>query len=339
MTHDLNGMGLRRAAPVRGLVSVIIPAHNAGAWIAETLASGRAQTYREVETIVVDDGSSDDTAEVAESLGTAIIRTRGAGPGSARNAGMVAARGEFLQFLDADDLLTPDKVRRQVTVLEATGAEVAWEPFDYLVRPSPNAEFNRGQRVCPELGDDLAASLLSTRGFVQIGAMLIRRSPHSDCVWFPTAREAVEDVRYVIELALAGATFVSSDVGQPGLLYRQHGGPRLSTTRPVVSFARGCADNAIWAQHHWEEHGGLTAPRRAALADAYAFAARQLAAHDPVAFEDVAARGLALGAEFTSRLPTRVRLLTRLVGYYRAEKLATRWRRIRRPDRSVGADA
>ena len=338
MTHDLNGMGLRRAAPARGLVSVIIPALNAGAWIAETLASVRAQTYRDVETVVVDDGSSDATAEVAESLGAAVIRTHGAGPGGARNAGMAAARGEFLQFLDADDLLSPEKVSRQVTVLEATDAEVAWEPFDYLVRASPNAEFTRGQRVCPELGDDLAASLLSTRGFVQIGAMLVRRSAHSDCVWFPTARGAVEDIRYVVELALAGATFVSSDVGQPGLLYRQHGGRRYST-RPVVSFARGCADNAIWAQSHWEEHGGLTAPRRAALADAYAFAARQLAAHDPVAFEDVAARGLALGAEFTSRLPTQVRLLTRLVGYHRAEKLATRWRRIRRPGRSVGADA
>jgi len=337
MAHDLIGMGLR-PAPVHGLVSVIIPAHNAGAWIAETLASVTEQTYRDVETVVVDDGSSDATAQVAESFGATVVRTRGAGPGGARNLGMAAARGAFLQFLDADDLLTPKKIGRQVAVLDATGGEVAWEPFDHLVQAAPNAPFTRGRRVCPELGDDLAASLLSSRGFVQIGAMLIRRTPRTDAVWFPTARGAVEDIRYVVELALVGARFVSTHTEDAGLLYRQHGGVRYST-RPVVSFARGCADNAVWAQRYWEQHGGLTADRRAALAEAYAFAARQLAPHDPAAFEEVAARGLALGPEFTKRLPSRLRLLTRLIGYRRAERLATQWRRMRSPDRSLGVDA
>ena len=336
MTHDLNGMGLR-PTPVNGLVSVIIPAHNAGAWIAETLTSVKTQTYRDVEAVVVDDGSSDTTAQVAESFGATVIRTHGAGPGGARNMGMAAARGAFLQFLDADDLLAPGKIRRQVAVLDATGGEVAWEPFDHLVQAAPNAPFACGRRVYPDIGDDLAASLLSSRGFVQIGALLIRRSPRTDAVWFPTARGAVEDIRYVVELALVGAPFASTDTEDVGLLYRQHGGARYST-RPVVSFARGCADNAVWTQRYWEQHGGLTAPRRAALAEAYAFAARQLAEYDLAAFEDVAARGLALGPEFTKRLPSRLRLLTRLVGYRRAERLATQWRRMRRPDRSLGVD-
>jgi hypothetical protein len=338
MTNRPIGTALRRVEPVPGLVSIVVPAHNAGEWVAETLASAMAQSYRDVEIIVVDDGSSDATAQVAESLGATVVRARGAGPGGARNAGMAAARGEFLQFLDADDLLAPEKIERQVTVLDTADGDVAWESFDYLVQHAPNAPFVPGERVAPEIGADLAASLLSARGFVQIGAMLIRRSAHTDAVWFPTTRGAVEDIRYVVELALAGARFVSSDVGRPGLLYRQHAGPRYST-RPVVSFARGCADNAAWAQRYWEEHGGLTAPRRAALADAYAFAARQLAAHDRAAFDDVAARGLALGPDFTRRLPARVRLLSRIVGYHRAEMLATRWRRLRRADRSLRADA
>ena len=338
MTHRPIAPALRRAEPVRGLVSVIIPAHNAGAWLGETLASVTAQTYGDLEIIVVDDGSSDTTAQLAESLGATVVRTRGAGPGGARNAGMAAANGEFLQFLDADDLLAPQKIERQVTVLDTADGDVAWESFDYLVQHAPNASFTLGPHVNPELGPDLAASLLSTRGFVQIGAMLIRRSARTDAVWFPTTPGAVEDIRYVVELALTGARFLSSDVGRPGLLYRQHAGPRYST-RPVVSFAKGCADNAAWAQRYWEQHGGLTVPRRAALADAYAFAARQLAPHDRLAFDDVAARGLALGPDFTRRLPTRVRLLTRLMGYHRAEMLATRWRRLRRANRSVGADA
>ena len=166
--------------------------------------------------------------------------------------------------------------------------------------------------------------------------MLVRRTARTDAVWFPERAGAVEDVRYVMELALSGARFVSTDVGERGLLFRQHTGPRYST-RPTASFARNCADNAMWGVGYWRQHGGLTPHRRAALGEAYAFAARQLAAHDPVAFADVAARGLALGSEFTRRLPGRVRLLSRLVGYPRAEMIASRWRRMRRSERPAGA--
>jgi hypothetical protein len=330
-----NDVGWRRPDAVQRLVSVIIPAHDAEAWLPETIASVTTQTYQSIELVVVDDGSADATVATAERLGAVVVRTRGAGPGGARNLGMSAARGEFLQFLDADDLLTPSKIARQVAVLDESGADVAWEPFHHLVPSAPNVGFTVGRRVVPELGPDLAASLLTSSGFVQIGALLVRRSPRTDAVWFPEVAGAIEDVRYAVELALRGACFVSSDVGEPGLFYRQHPGHRYST-RPMASFARGCADNAAWAERYWHKHGGLTAPRRAALGEAYAFAARQLAAHDPLAFADVAARGLALGSDFTRRLPGRVRLLSRLVGYPRAEMIASSWRRIRRTARPAG---
>ncbi len=328
MWADPNDVARRRPDTVRGLVSVIIPAHNAEAWLTETMRSVAAQTYPRTEVLVVDDASTDATRAIAARLGAIVVETRGAGPGGARNAGMRAARGEFLQFLDADDLLGPAKVARQVSGLTESGGDVAWEPFHHLAA-EPNGEYAVGRRIVPELGPDLAASLLTSRGFVQIGALLVRRTARTDAVWFPDAVGAVEDVRYVVELALSGAVFVATDADEPGLLYRQHTGSRYST-RPVASFARGCADNAAWAERYWEQHGGLTAPRRAALGEAYAFAARQLAAHDPAAFSEVAERGLALGPEFTRRLPGRVRLLARVVGYPRAEMIASSWRRIRR---------
>ncbi|HEX6048006.1 MAG TPA: glycosyltransferase [Gemmatimonadaceae bacterium] len=328
MRGDPNDVARRRADTVRGLVSVIIPAHDAEAWLAETIGSVATQTYPHTEVIVVDDASTDATRAIAARLGAIVVETRGAGPGGARNAGMKAARGEFLQFLDADDLLAPAKVARQVSALTASGADVAWEPFHHLAA-EPNGEYAVRRRVVPELGPDLAASLLASEGFVQIGALLVRRTARTDAVWFRETAGAVEDVRYAVELALSGAVFVGTDTGEPGLLYRQHTGPRYST-RPMVSFARGCAENAAWAEQYWEQHGGLTAPRRAALGEAYAFAARQLAAHDPAAFDEVASRGLALGPEFLGRLPGRVRLLARVVGYQRAELIATSWRRIRR---------
>ena len=330
-THGPDHAGLRREDAVPGLVSVIVPAYNAERWIAETLTSIRAQTYEPIETIVVDDGSTDGTAHIASASGALVVSTHGAGPGGARNAGLTRARGEFIQFLDADDLLATAKVARQVAVLDESGADVAWEPFHDLVPVpnTPNAVFTVGRRIVPELGADLAASLLSSRGFVQIGALLIRRSPRTDAVWFVPGRDVVEDVRYTVALAMAGARFVSSESDDLGLLFRQHTGPRYST-RPVASFARGCADNAMWAQAYWERHGGLTPPRRAALSEAYAFAARQLATVDRVSFEQAAERGTALGRDFMRQLPARVRWLSRIVGYPKAESIASSWRRVRR---------
>src|SRR4029078_1537237 len=101
---------------------------------------------------------------------------------------------------------------------------------------------------------------------------------------------------------MARARLVSSESEELGLLYLQHTGVRYST-RPMASFARGCAQNAIWAQEYWEHQGGLTPPRRGALRQAYAFAARQLASIDRESFERAASRGLKFGPEFIRHLP------------------------------------
>jgi glycosyltransferase involved in cell wall biosynthesis len=312
-----------------GVVSVIIPAFNAERWIADTIASVRDQTHPAAEVIVSDDGSTDATVAIASAAADRVTQGNGGGPGGARNAGMRVARGEFLQFLDADDLLAPDKLARQVAVLSSSGADVAWEAYHYLLPGSgPNEGFVVGQRVAPDLGPDLEASLLTARGFVQIGALLIRRSPRTNAIRFAEGREVVEDVRYMVELAMAGARFVSSESEEPGLLFRQHTGARYST-RPAASFARGCAANADWARAYWEREGPLTPARRAALSEAYAFAARQLALTDSGAFHRVASRGMSLGPDFLRHLPARLRWLSKLVGYERAESLAVRWRRAR----------
>lgn len=102
------------------LVSVIIPAHNASRWIAETLASVAKQSWRRIETIVVDDGSDDDTAGVVTNVAESsvqLVRQVNRGASAARNRGLAESRGELIQFLDADDLLSPDKIALQVRAL------------------------------------------------------------------------------------------------------------------------------------------------------------------------------------------------------------------------------
>jgi glycosyltransferase involved in cell wall biosynthesis len=118
------------------LVSILIPCHNAAPWIAETLRSAQAQTWPRLEIIVVDDGSTDDSAALAargDPARVRVIRQPQAGAAAARQRALEAAQGDFLQYLDADDLLAPDKVERQVALLRTAGpgavATARWGRF------------------------------------------------------------------------------------------------------------------------------------------------------------------------------------------------------------------
>jgi glycosyltransferase involved in cell wall biosynthesis len=108
------------------LVSIIIPTYNRAATIAVSVASALAQTYQPIEVIVVDDGSDDDTASALSDYADRIrlIRQKNAGPSAARNRGVAESRGDIIAFLDSDDAWLPDKIRRQVELMEQAGADM-----------------------------------------------------------------------------------------------------------------------------------------------------------------------------------------------------------------------
>jgi glycosyltransferase involved in cell wall biosynthesis len=99
-------------------VSVVVPAYNSDEFVGEAVESALSQTYPPIEVIVVDDGSTDDTARVLELLGDRIklVRQENAGVAAARNTGIAVARGELFAFLDADDAWVPEKLDRQVQI-------------------------------------------------------------------------------------------------------------------------------------------------------------------------------------------------------------------------------
>jgi glycosyltransferase involved in cell wall biosynthesis len=139
-----------------GLVSTIIPVHNRPSLLTEAVASVLAQTYRPIEVIVVDDGSTDETGREAEALAErhsevrAIHRQNG-GPGAARETGRLAASGEFIQYLDSDDLLLPRKFEFQVSGLRQYGdCAVSYGKtrfYTYGERPTDVAWKRTGERV------------------------------------------------------------------------------------------------------------------------------------------------------------------------------------------------
>jgi glycosyltransferase involved in cell wall biosynthesis len=132
-----------------GLVSVVVPVYNRAAMLRAAVASALAQTYRRVEVVIVDDGSTDDTPRAADELAQThaevrVLHQRNGGPGPARTTGQLAARGEFIQFLDSDDALLPRKFELQVAGLRAhpeCGASYGWtrvmlEDGSLLANPS-----------------------------------------------------------------------------------------------------------------------------------------------------------------------------------------------------------
>lgn len=134
-------------------VSVIIPTWNRAAWLTPTVQSALAQTVPPMEVIVVDDGSIDDTAEVAGRFGDRIryLRQENAGVAAARNAGARVARGDWLGFLDCEDLWEPQKLEIQLAVMEACRG-AGWCVTDCTVmdledRPTPGEQGFR--RVFP----------------------------------------------------------------------------------------------------------------------------------------------------------------------------------------------
>ncbi|MCD1571749.1 bifunctional glycosyltransferase/CDP-glycerol:glycerophosphate glycerophosphotransferase [Agromyces mediolanus] len=147
-----------RTEPRAGLLSIVVPMYGVEAYIDACLRSLMRQNYVDVEIIVIDDGSPDRSATIARSLGRRDPRIRvlsqpNAGLSAARNAGVAAARGEFLTFIDSDDTVDRHAFTQAVESLRATGSDFAVSPYRRLYRNAapPAAPWIRSAHAAPRL--------------------------------------------------------------------------------------------------------------------------------------------------------------------------------------------
>jgi teichuronic acid biosynthesis glycosyltransferase TuaG len=170
-------------------ISVVIPSYNAAKYLAETLESVRAQTFRNYEVIVVDDGSTDRTFDIAARFeGVRRLRQANRGAAAARNAGIGAARGAYVAFLDADDLWLPKKLEKQVAYLEQN-PKAAWIYSDARVFDSASGRTicRIGARIRLHEGEILRPLLL--RSFIPSATPVVRRDALFAAGLFDEARE------------------------------------------------------------------------------------------------------------------------------------------------------
>lgn len=203
-TEDAQGRGARTRAHAR--VSIIMPAFNAEPFIREAIESVLAQTYRDYELIVVDDGSTDGTLAAVETYrsGTQVLRQPHAGAVAARNYGIRQSAGELVAFLDADDLWLPGFLDAVVEAFDAraeVGAAYAWLRYiDPDGQPLPGGTQDR-------LWPDVLAQALH-HCFAVPSTLVVRRSRLDQVGLFDPELRGGEDRDLLIRLAAAGTVFV-----------------------------------------------------------------------------------------------------------------------------------
>jgi glycosyltransferase involved in cell wall biosynthesis len=210
-------------------VSVVIPAYNGDRYLAAAIDSVLDQTYQDYEIIVVDDGSTDNTAQVVKQYGKTVryLSQTNQGVAASRNLGLAAAMGDYIAFLDQDDLFLPHKLSSQVALLDGDAnlgmVNSGWQIYregDLSDRQEQNqAESQAAVKPWQQIPQLTATNLIIWKP-VFLGAMLFRRHWLERARGFNTTLEQTPDVDLVMRLAKIGCP--AAWVEQVTVKYRQH---------------------------------------------------------------------------------------------------------------------
>jgi glycosyltransferase involved in cell wall biosynthesis len=312
---------------VQDLASVIIPCFNAERWIAEAIDSCLGQTYQSVETIVIDDGSTDASRDILRLYGDKIRLECGPNRGgsSARNQGFALSQGEYIQFLDADDYLLAEKIERQVAFLEESGADAVYGDWRHRFH-EPDGSSHLGDVQVTGQQADVLESLLAG-WWVANNALLVRRKAVLDAGGWDETLCAGQDRDFFTTIALSGADIRY----QAGCLsvYRRYGKVTVSTS-----------DLDRWQMNHKRvlekaecqlESADRLFPRyREALATSYFRLARSWYDSDRAMYQRLLARALSLCPGFEPDESPFYNTAWRLLGFEAADRLAGYKRRLSR---------
>jgi glycosyltransferase involved in cell wall biosynthesis len=320
------------------LVSILVPCYNSEAWVAECIESALRQSYPNKEVIVVDDGSTDASAEVIRRFGDRITFriVANAGANAARNYLTSLARGEWLQYLDADDYLLPGKIASQIDLLgtQARGADVIYSPVIMHDTSRPGGNYTIRIEADDETLNFIRWSSFSTH------STLFRRQAVLAVGGWKEDQPCCQEHELILRLLLAGSRFILSP--EPGAVYRKHG-PNTITTRDPMRVVRIRMSLTNRFEQHLRSAGMLNAKHRAALFVARMEAARSAfyMGHRETA-EEYSSKALENGqywSEYSNALPWYYRLAVQLLGFKVTELIALRIRRESLPassnDRSV----
>lgn len=308
-------------------VSVIIPCHNAERWIEEAIESCLQQTWQPVEIVVVDDGSTDGSLALLKSYARK-IRLQVAhhqGASHARNEGFALSRGEYIQFLDADDYLLPQKIEQQIQFLEETGADAVYGDWQHRYE-YPDGSHTLGEVTIAGAHEDILEALLGGWWTANM-TLLLRREVVSQSGGWDETLKAAQDRDFSISIALSGADIRY----QPGChsVYRRHGSATVSTS-DLLRWLESHQAVLEKAEARMQAAGCLSARYRSALASSFFSLARNYYDIDRSEHAALLHKTLSLSPGFRPRESRLYNLSQGLFGFAMAEELASRMRRFRK---------
>jgi glycosyltransferase involved in cell wall biosynthesis len=320
--------------PSRPLVSVIMPAYNVAPFLEDSAASALAQSYPDLELLIIDDGSKDDTASIAERIQrenpsrVRVIRRANGGLAAARNTALSAARGEFFALLDSDDLWEPGFLEHQmktfssapsIDLVTANGRYLGGAWHGELVRPCPD---RRPPTTLSTIIADEQAVFVMT---------VFRRRVYETIGGFDETLRTNEDFDYWLRAALAGFQFARNP--EPLAWYRRRDGS-LSSDAPRM--LRGALRVCVKARALIADR-----PERALLERQIAYYEAELDAalvREALASGDGVAAAQAL-ASLNSRRPSVRTAIAAVMARHAGSVLSSVYRLTRRatlPKQSVG---
>lgn len=229
---------------MKGLVSIIIPSFNYGHLIRETLQSVVKQTYHRWECIIVDDGSSDHTSEVVNQFIKehpqqmfTYFEVENGGTSAAKNTGIRFAKGEYIQFLDADDLLSENKLAIQMQIVEKTAAKLVFSASRFFTGTFPDvddvdkypANFLAGKSMN---NTELYRSLIQNN-ILTISSPLVKKDLLLQAGMFDPALRNNEDWLLWFKVALLNPRFVCDENAQSFVLIRVHQSSAMNNHRKM----------------------------------------------------------------------------------------------------------
>src|SRR5438445_1161515 len=243
------------------LVSILIPCYNAQQWVAHAIESALAQTWADKEVIVVDDGSTDGSLDAIRKFDGKIQWETGPNRGGnvARNRLLELAQGEWLQYLDADDYLLPEKIANQMEFLQSQPkVDVVFSPvmLEYSTENGIRHELSH----IPEPHDPWV--LLARWYLRQTGASLWRKRSLTDVGGWKPDQPCCQEHELFLRLLIAGKRFAYSH--RPGAIYRQWSSETLCKRDPQRTLVNRLQIVDRLAAH-LKATGALTRDRAAAI--------------------------------------------------------------------------
>ena len=308
-----------------GIVSILIPCYNAERWVAQAIESALAQTWPDKEILVVDDGSTDGSLAIIRSFGSRIRWETGPNRGgnAARNRLLELARGEWLQYLDADDYLLPDKVAGQIGFLAAhPDTDLVFGPV--LMEYWDESKTRREPLPIPEPHDPW---ILLARWFLpQTGSPLWRKLAVVAAGGWKPDQPCCQEHELYLRLLATGARFEYRDVA--GAVYRQWSAGTVCR-RDAAEVNRRRLEIKLRAEEHLRRTNQLTPARQSALNQARFEIARMVWRYDRKTASSIVRALLDNDPCFLPNGPAAPGLYPwayRLLGFPAAEHLA-QWKR------------